>query len=56
MSQAAEFRAEAAQLRAISRGMNDPEELAAIWAMIDELEGRAKTMDNGSAEDNQCTK
>lgn len=51
MATAAELRADAARLRSISARVSDPAELAAIKAMIDELEGRAKEMDNGEAAD-----
>ena len=36
-----------ARLRSIVGRVTDPEELAAIEAMIDELERRAKVTDNG---------
>ena len=49
MSTAAEMRAELAHLRAILCRMSDPDAAEAIRAMIDELESRAKAMDNGAA-------
>ena len=51
MATAAELRAEAARLHSISERVSDPAELAAIKMMIDELEGRAKALDNGGASD-----
>lgn len=47
MATSAELRAEAARLRSIVGRVTDPEELAAIEAMSDELERRAKVTDNG---------
>jgi hypothetical protein len=52
MPTAAELRAEAACLRDFVDNVNDPAESAAIVAMIEELEGRAKVIDNGGAADN----
>ena len=52
MATAAELRAEVAHLRAILRGVSDPDASAAIRAMIDELESRAKELDNGGATNN----
>jgi len=49
MASAAELRAEAAWLRETLKNATNREELAAIQAMIDELEGRAKAMDNGGS-------
>jgi hypothetical protein len=49
MATAAELRAEAARLRAILGGVGDADVSAAIRAMIDELESRAKETDNGGA-------
>lgn len=49
MEKAAELRAEAARLRGFVKKVSDPAESAAIVAMIEELEGRAKAMDNGGA-------
>src|SRR5690348_17151393 len=50
MTSAAELRAEAGRLRnLLARVEADPAEVAAMQAMIDELESRAKEMDNGSA-------
>jgi hypothetical protein len=51
MATAAELRAEAASLRIILGRVSDAAESAAIRAMIDELESRAKAMDNGGATD-----
>jgi hypothetical protein len=51
MALAAELRAEAARLRELLRAVSDPAASAAIMEMIDELEGRAKAMDNGGAAD-----
>ena len=47
MTTSAKLRAEAEHLRSIVGRVTDPEELAAIEAMIDELERRAKGTDNG---------
>jgi hypothetical protein len=52
MALAAELRAEAAMLRKILAIATNSEEREVIQAMIDELERRAKTMDNGGATDN----
>ena len=52
MPTAAELRAEAACLRDFVDNVTDPAESAAIVSMIEELEGRAKVMDNGGAADN----
>ena len=49
MPTTAELRAEAACLRDFVDKVTDPAESAAIVAMIEELEGRAKVMDNGGA-------
>jgi hypothetical protein len=49
MASAAELRAEAAWLRETLKNATNREELAAIQVMIDELERRAKMMDNGGA-------
>jgi hypothetical protein len=49
MATAAELRTEAAHLRAILGGVRDADETAAIEVMIDELEDRAREMDNGDA-------
>lgn len=49
MATAAELRAEAAHLRTVLRGVTDPAASAAIRAMIEELENRAKASDNGGA-------
>jgi hypothetical protein len=49
MATAAELRAEAARLRRFVDRVTDPAESAAIIAMIEELEGRAKVTDNGDA-------
>jgi len=49
MATAAELRAEAAHLRAILGRVGDPDVSAAIRAMIEELESRAKETDNGGA-------
>ena len=51
MATAAELRAEAACLRGFVGRVTDPAEAAAIEAMIAELEGRARKMDNGRAAD-----
>ena len=51
METAAELRTEAARLRAFVGRVIDPAELAAIEAMIEELEGRARNMSNGGAAD-----
>jgi hypothetical protein len=49
MTSTAELRAEAEHMRALLRGVSDPAASAAIEEMIDELESRAKEMDNGRA-------
>jgi hypothetical protein len=49
MATATELRDEAARLRSMLGRVTNPEELAAIQEMIDELEGRAKETDNGGA-------
>jgi hypothetical protein len=49
MATSAELRIEAARLRDFLGRVSDPDESAAIGAMIDELECRAKGMDNGDA-------
>ena len=51
MASAAELRNEAARLRETLGKVTNREELAAIQLMIDELEGRARAMDNGGATD-----
>ncbi len=47
MPTSAKLRAEVARLRSILGRVTDPAELAAIEAMINELERRAKVTDNG---------
>jgi len=49
MAKAAEMRAEATRLRSILSRVTNREELAAIEAMIAELDSRAKATDNGGA-------
>ena len=51
METAAELRIEAARLRGFVGRVTDPSELAAIEAMIEELERRARKMNNGAAAD-----
>jgi hypothetical protein len=51
MPTAAELRAEASCLRDFVNKVTNPAESAAIVAMIEELEGRAKVTDNGDAAD-----
>jgi hypothetical protein len=51
MATAAESRAEAARLRGFVGRVTDPAELAAIEAMIEELERRARKTNNGGAAD-----
>ena len=51
MASATELREEAAHLRTLLLSVTDPAALAAIREMIDELENRAKEMDNGGATD-----
>jgi hypothetical protein len=48
MKTAGEFRAEAQHLREIAENFNDPRLLDAIRQMIDELEARARELDNGT--------
>ena len=49
MASAVELREEAARLRNVLGKLTNHEERVAIQAMIDELESRAKEMDNGGA-------
>ena len=56
MARAAELRAEAARLRSFVEKVTDPAESAAIVAMIEELEGRAKERDNGDASADRPTR
>jgi hypothetical protein len=51
MPTAAELRAEASCLHDFVNNVTNPAESAAIVAMIEELEGRAKVTDNGDAAD-----
>jgi hypothetical protein len=49
METASDLRAEAARLRGFVGRVTDPAELAAIEAMIEELECRARMTGNGNA-------
>ena len=49
MKTADEFRAEAQRLRAFTLSVEDPEVLAEIGLMIEELERRARAQGNGGA-------
>lgn len=51
MATAAELRAQAARLRSTLNTVSDPAEWGAIKTMIDELEARAKELDNGGSTD-----
>ena len=51
MASATELREEAAHLRTLLLSVTDPAASAAIREMIDELESRAKELDNGGATD-----
>jgi hypothetical protein len=55
MASAAELRAEAARLRRFVDKVTDPAESAAIMAMIEELEGRAKAKGNGDATEDRSS-
>ena len=50
MAKAASLRAEAERIRKMAQGFTDPHVLAEMQDLIDELEGRARTLDNGDAE------
>ena len=51
MASAADLRAEVTHLRVLLLGVSDPAASAAIREMIDELESRAKALDDGCATD-----
>ena len=51
MRTAADFRAEAAQMRELARHVTDPEVLAELRAMIREWECRARELGNGGTTD-----
>ena len=48
MRTAGDYRAEAQRLRELAKDMTDPEALVALRDMIDELELRARELENGS--------
>jgi hypothetical protein len=48
MQTAGELRAEAEHWRAVARRVGDPELLEAIQEFIEELEARAREIDNGA--------
>ena len=47
MAKAVELRSEIAHLRRLALNQTDPAVMAEIKAMIEELEGRARELDNG---------
>lgn len=49
MKTAGDFRAEADRLRELARSVIDPDALTALQDMIEELEARARELDNGSS-------
>lgn len=48
MNTAGDYRAEAERLRELTKDMTDPEALAAMRDMIEELEARARDLENGA--------
>lgn len=48
MKTAGDYRAEATRIRELAKDVTDPEMLKELWDMIDELEARARDLENGA--------